>query len=147
MKQPDANKFAKAYEEIAAHHDNAHWQVVPGAGLPANIKVVPSVWAMKRKRCIDTQKVYKWKGRLNVHGGKQEYGAHYSTGKPMSQSCSGRLFAYVSSSLSFIRAGVLANSIWCPPTHRLMWSRSNIWRCLKVSTSGASIGRLMFSNC
>ena len=78
MKQPDAGKFAQACnEEIAAHHDNAHWEVVPRSGLPANTKVVPSVWAMKRKRRIDTREVYKWKARLNIHGGKQEYGVHY----------------------------------------------------------------------
>jgi hypothetical protein len=32
---------------------------------------------MKRKRRIDTREIYKWKARLNVHGGKQEYGVHY----------------------------------------------------------------------
>jgi Reverse transcriptase (RNA-dependent DNA polymerase) len=28
---------------------------------------------MRRKRHIATQEVYKWKVRLNLHGGKQEY--------------------------------------------------------------------------
>ena len=32
---------------------------------------------MKRKRDIVTRKVYKWKARLNVHGGQQEYGVNY----------------------------------------------------------------------
>jgi hypothetical protein len=32
---------------------------------------------MKRKRRIDTREVYTWKARLNIHGGKQEYGVHY----------------------------------------------------------------------
>ena len=32
---------------------------------------------MKRKRRIDTREIYKWKARLNIHGGKQEYGVHY----------------------------------------------------------------------
>ena len=35
------------------------------------------VWSMRRKRCINTQEVYKWKARLNVHGGQQEHGVHY----------------------------------------------------------------------
>jgi len=32
-----------------------------------------AVWSMKRKRDILTRKVYKWKARLNVHRGQQEY--------------------------------------------------------------------------
>ena len=33
---------------------------------------------MKRKRDIKTQQVYKYKARLNIHGGQQEYGVHYT---------------------------------------------------------------------
>ena len=33
---------------------------------------------MKRKRDILTQKLYKWKSRLNVHGGQQRYGINYT---------------------------------------------------------------------
>ena len=32
----------------------------------------------EKKRRIDTREVYKWKARLNVHGGRQEYGEHYT---------------------------------------------------------------------
>ena len=32
---------------------------------------------MRRKRRMNTQEVYKWKARLNVHGGQQEHGVHY----------------------------------------------------------------------
>ena len=32
---------------------------------------------MKRNCDIVTGQVYKWKARLNVHGGKQEYGFNY----------------------------------------------------------------------
>ena len=32
---------------------------------------------MKRKRQIATREIYKWKARLNVHGGKQEKGIHF----------------------------------------------------------------------
>ena len=31
---------------------------------------------MKRRRDIRTREVYKWKARLNIHGGQQEYGIH-----------------------------------------------------------------------
>jgi Reverse transcriptase (RNA-dependent DNA polymerase) len=33
--------------------------------------ILPSVWAMRRKRDIATNQIYKWKARLNLHGGKQ----------------------------------------------------------------------------
>jgi hypothetical protein len=32
---------------------------------------------MRRKRRIISREVYKWKARLNVHGGKQTYGVDY----------------------------------------------------------------------
>ena len=32
---------------------------------------------MRRKRRITTGEVYKWKARLNIHGGKQEHGINY----------------------------------------------------------------------
>jgi hypothetical protein len=32
---------------------------------------------MKRKRCITTREVYKWKVRLTIDGSKQRYGLHY----------------------------------------------------------------------
>ena len=35
------------------------------------------VWAMCRKRRIDTREVYKWKARLNVHGGRQQHGVNF----------------------------------------------------------------------
>ena len=35
------------------------------------------VWSMRCKQWIKTQEVYKWKARLNVHGGQQEHGVHY----------------------------------------------------------------------
>lgn len=50
----------------------------PIAYLSKGIKVLPSVWAMKRKRDIATRAILKYKARLNVHGGKQEYGVNYN---------------------------------------------------------------------
>ena len=34
-------------------------------------------WLMRHKQWIKTQEVYKWKARLNMHGGQQEHGVHY----------------------------------------------------------------------
>jgi len=45
--------------------------------VPANSQIVPSVWAMKWKRRIQTEKVYKWKARLNMDGSKQIKGLTY----------------------------------------------------------------------
>ena len=40
-------------------------------------KLIDMVWSMRRKIRINTQKIYKWKVRQNVHGGQQDYGMHY----------------------------------------------------------------------
>ena len=45
--------------------------------LPKGTKLIDMVWSMWCKRCINMQEVYKWKVRLNVHGGQQEHGVHY----------------------------------------------------------------------
>ena len=45
--------------------------------VPKGHRVLPAVWAMRRKRRISTGKVYKWKARLNIDGGKQEKGINY----------------------------------------------------------------------
>ena len=48
---------------------------------------------MKRKRRILTREVYKWKARLTVHGGQQEYGINYwETYAPVVQWTSIHLF-------------------------------------------------------
>jgi hypothetical protein len=79
LKASDRKQFIKAMkDEVQQHEELGHWQLVKRADLPEGTKILPSVWAMKRKRRIDTREVYKWKARLNVHGGKQEYGTHYT---------------------------------------------------------------------
>jgi Reverse transcriptase (RNA-dependent DNA polymerase) len=45
--------------------------------VPKEYPFLPAVWAMRRKCDIATQQVYKWKARLNVHGGKQTKGLNY----------------------------------------------------------------------
>jgi hypothetical protein len=78
MKEPDSRKFEQAMvDEVEAHTKNGHWVVVRRSDVPAGTKVLPSVWAMKRKRRIATNEAYKWKARLNLHGGKQEHGVNY----------------------------------------------------------------------
>ena len=78
MKAHDREHFETAMDiEVTAHTDNGHWQLMKRADLPAGQQVLPSVWAFRRKRRIATNEVYKWKARLNIHGGKQTYGLNY----------------------------------------------------------------------
>ena len=58
-------------KEVRAHEDNGHWLMMPRSSVPEGVDVLPSVWSMKRKRRIATREIYKWKARLNVHGGCQ----------------------------------------------------------------------------
>jgi hypothetical protein len=64
-------------QEVESHCQNDVWEVVHRKEVPEGIKVLPSVWAMKRKRRIATREVYKWKARLNIDGSKQQYGLNY----------------------------------------------------------------------
>lgn len=48
-----------------------HWELMPRDQVPEGKTILPAVWSMKRKRRVVTGEVYKWKARLNVHGGKQ----------------------------------------------------------------------------
>ena len=78
MKAPDRDKFVEAMDvEIKAHEDNDHWVVRKRSEIPKGSPVLPAVWAMRRKRRQSTGEVYKWKARLNIHGGKQQYGVNY----------------------------------------------------------------------
>ena len=64
-------------KELADHEQRQHWKVVRRSQVPSGTKIVNMVWSMKRKRRIDTREIYKWKARLNVHGGQQQYGINY----------------------------------------------------------------------
>jgi hypothetical protein len=78
LKEPDSEQFRQAMtDKVASHTELGHWQVRNRASLPPGEKVLPSVWAMRRKRRISTGEAYKWKARLNIHGGKQEYGVNF----------------------------------------------------------------------
>ena len=77
-RQPDWPQFQLAMkEEVQAHESRKHWKLIKRAALPVGVSVLPSVWSMKRKRRIATREIYKWKARLNVHGGKQVHGVNF----------------------------------------------------------------------
>jgi hypothetical protein len=78
MKQPDKKEFVQAMvDEVTTHTERGHWKIIEVADVPIGTKILPAVWAMRRKRRIMSREVYKWKARLNVHGGKQTHGVDY----------------------------------------------------------------------
>ena len=78
LEQPDADEFVKAVvKEINGHVENKNWELIRRDQVPADAEVVPSVWAMRRKRNLTTGAITKYKARLNLHGGKQVFGVNY----------------------------------------------------------------------
>ena len=78
VKAPDRAKFVEAVAtELDGHEKMGNYEPVPLSQVPKGTKLIDMVWSMRRKRMIKTQEVYKWKARLNVHGGQQEHGVHY----------------------------------------------------------------------
>ena len=78
MTAPDRAQFIKAMEcEIKGHEEGNNWVLVPKHQVPKGTKVLDAVWSMRRKRRIESQEIYKWKARLNVHGGQQVHGIKY----------------------------------------------------------------------
>ena len=78
MKAHDRDKFIEAVGvELDGHEEMGNYKPVPLRDIPKGTKLINMVWSMRCRRCINTQEVYKWKARLNVHGGQQEHGVHY----------------------------------------------------------------------
>ena len=78
MKAHDRDKFIEAVRvELDGHEKMGNYEPIQLREIPIGTKLIDMVWSMRRKRCINTQEVYKWKARLNVHGGQQEHGIHY----------------------------------------------------------------------
>jgi hypothetical protein len=60
MKAPCQDEFVKAIvKEINDHIVSKNWELVPRQDVPAGVKVLDSLWAMKRKRDILTRNVLK----------------------------------------------------------------------------------------
>ena len=78
MKAHDRDKFIEAVgQELDGHEKMGNYEPILLSDLPKGVKLNDMVWSMRRKRRINTQEVYKWKARLNVHRGQQEHGIHY----------------------------------------------------------------------
>jgi hypothetical protein len=73
LNQPDKQQFIVAMEkDIEDHNKKEHWHLVRRSTLSPDTRILPSVWAMRRKRDLSTGKIFKWKARLNVDGSKQQ---------------------------------------------------------------------------
>jgi hypothetical protein len=78
MQEPDRAGFLRAAQaEVKSHVDNEHFILMERKDLPKDTKVLALVWSMKRKRRILPREIYKWKARLNSHGGQQEHGINF----------------------------------------------------------------------
>ena len=53
--------------EVNSPNNYKHWNIILWTQVPAGVKVLDSVWRMKRKQKNKPKQVYKWKARLNVH--------------------------------------------------------------------------------
>jgi hypothetical protein len=74
----DSPEFKTAMvKEANDHATRGTWEIWEKIIVPEGHKILSSVWAFKRKRRIDTRKVYKHKARLNIHGGQQTHGVNY----------------------------------------------------------------------
>eukprot|EP00978_Attheya_sp_CCMP212_P036391 scaffold164691_cov35-Attheya_sp.AAC.1 len=81
MKAPDKRQFMKAMvKELSSHQDNQHWLLMKRASIPKGKKVLPAVWAMKRKRRIATREIYNKGSRFPLGdiftNGNMEFDTH-----------------------------------------------------------------------
>lgn len=98
LKEPDKPQFIQAMEkEVQQHNDRKNWKLVKRTNIPSNFKVLPCVWAMRRKRNLTTGVITKWKARLNVDGSKQVQGVDFTgTYAPVASWASIRLILLIS---------------------------------------------------
>jgi hypothetical protein len=83
--QLDACQFVNSViKAINNQVDQKHWLVIPKEEVPEDTNIIPLVWALQCKRNLTTGAITKHKARLNLHGGKQEFGmTYYDTHAPV----------------------------------------------------------------
>ena len=60
-----------------AHCERKHWGIIVVEEVLHGEKVLGSACSMRSKRNILMNDNAKWKVRLNIHGGHQEFGVNY----------------------------------------------------------------------
>ena len=63
--------------EVEAHVKYKHWELVRRDQVLPDTNILLAIWAMRCKQNIMTNEIKSHKARLNIHGGKQVYGANY----------------------------------------------------------------------
>ena len=64
-------------KEFNDHCERQYRDIVPIQDDSKDEKVLCSGWSMRRKRNVLTKQVCKWKARLNLHEGQQEFSVNY----------------------------------------------------------------------
>ena len=65
LRQHDAKEFVQAVvKEINGHVDCDNWTLKKRSEVPDDVQIVPSVWLMRRKRDLTTNKIKSHKARL-----------------------------------------------------------------------------------
>jgi hypothetical protein len=78
MKQADAKNFLDAvHNEFKDLLQRGVIEIVPAFLVPEGMKVISSVWSMRRKRRVRTREVHKYKARLNLDGSQMQLGRDY----------------------------------------------------------------------
>jgi hypothetical protein len=78
MREPDKAEFVKSMtKEVNGMIDNETFVIRKRTSIPEGVKILPSVWQMRRKGDIKTRKIKKWKARLNIDDSRMEKGLHY----------------------------------------------------------------------
>jgi hypothetical protein len=78
MRQSDKGEFVRAMaKEVDDQSNNENFTLMKRSKVPKGKTILPTVWQMRRKRDIKTQKIKKYKARLNVDGSRMIKGQHY----------------------------------------------------------------------
>ena len=158
MSAPDRDKFIDAMaREVKDHENYDHWELISKTAVPKGTIILPAVWSMKRKRHIQTNEVYKWKARLNVHGGKQIKGIHYwETYSPVVKWSSVRLFLTLAAIngwktrqmdfiLAYPQADAETDNLYMEIPHGFEFNNSRKTHCLRLKKNlygGKASGRI-----
>ena len=79
LRQHNSKEFVQAaVKEVNGHVDCKNLVLKKRSKVPDDIQIVPSVWLMRCKCDLTTNKIKPHKARLNLHGGNQIYGMNYS---------------------------------------------------------------------
>ena len=71
IQHPDKQFVEAIVKEVNGHVDNQNWSLIKRSKVPVGKPIQQSVWAMLRKRNLNTGEIVKHKALLNLHRGMQ----------------------------------------------------------------------------